>query len=101
MDSTTAAVASGSGSTSTEAVQSQARGEDEEAAKSGSDKQEDVEPSTSAAPPHRKIKCKPQLLQFLEAEAAKEEDRFNRQQAASEDTSKRFLELFEELVYEE
>ncbi|KAK5936062.1 hypothetical protein CgunFtcFv8_021363 [Champsocephalus gunnari] len=53
MDSATAAVASGSGSTSTEAVQSQAT-VDEEAAKSGPDSQEDVEPSTSAGPPPRK-----------------------------------------------
>ncbi|KAK5911878.1 hypothetical protein CesoFtcFv8_001808 [Champsocephalus esox] len=41
------------------------------------------------------------LLQFLEAGAAKEEDRFNRQQAASEETSKRFLDLFETLVRKE
>ncbi|KAK5916172.1 hypothetical protein CesoFtcFv8_001694 [Champsocephalus esox] len=53
MDSATAGVASGSGSTSTEAVQSQAT-VDEEAAKSGPDSQEDVEPSTSAGPPPRK-----------------------------------------------
>ncbi|XP_034083665.1 uncharacterized protein LOC117553723 [Gymnodraco acuticeps] len=97
MDSATAAVASGSGSTSTEAVQSQATVEDEEAAKSGSDRQEDVEPSTSAGPPPRK-KRKRSLLQFLEVEAANEGDRFNRQQAASEETSKRFLDLFEALV---
>ncbi|KAK5933388.1 hypothetical protein CgunFtcFv8_013874 [Champsocephalus gunnari] len=100
MDSATAAVASGSGSTSTEAVQSQATVEDEEAAKSGSDSQEDVKPSTSAGPLPRKKRNR-SLLQFLEAGAAKEEDRFNRQQAASEETSKRFLDLFETLVRKE
>ncbi|KAK5925649.1 hypothetical protein CgunFtcFv8_018158 [Champsocephalus gunnari] len=63
-------VASGSGSTSTKAVQSQATVENEEAAKSGSDSQEDVEPSTSAAPRKKRNRS---LLQFLEAV------RFNRQ----------------------
>ncbi|KAK5906862.1 hypothetical protein CesoFtcFv8_004768 [Champsocephalus esox] len=100
MDSATAAVASGSGSTSTEAVQSQATVEDEEATESGSDSQECVEPSTSAAPPTRKKRKSP-LLQFLEAEAVKEEDRFNRIQAASEEASAKFLKLFEELVRKE
>ena len=37
-------------------------------------------------------------MQFLEAEAVKEEDRFNRQQAAAEEASAKFLKLFEELV---
>ncbi|KAF3859085.1 hypothetical protein F7725_021484 [Dissostichus mawsoni] len=36
-----------------------------------------------------------------DAEAVKEEDRFNRQQAASEETSTKFLELFEQLVRKE
>ncbi|KAK5930437.1 hypothetical protein CgunFtcFv8_026672 [Champsocephalus gunnari] len=88
------------GSTSTEAVQSQATVEDEEATESGSDSQECVEPSTSAAPPTRKKRKSP-LLQFLEAEAVKEEDRFNRIQAASEEASAKFLKLFEELVRKE
>ncbi|KAL3045388.1 hypothetical protein OYC64_013624 [Pagothenia borchgrevinki] len=96
MDSATAAVASGSGSTSTEAVQSQATVEDEEATESGSDSQEYVEPSTSAGPSPRNV-----LLQFLEAEAVKKEDRFNRQQAASEEASTKFFQLFEELVRKE
>ncbi|KAI9523838.1 hypothetical protein NQZ68_024360 [Dissostichus eleginoides] len=82
MDSATAAVASGSGSTSTEAVQRQATVEDEEATESGADSQED-------------------LIRFLEADAVKEEDRFNRQQAASEETFTKFLELFEQLVRKE
>ncbi|KAK5933417.1 hypothetical protein CgunFtcFv8_013902 [Champsocephalus gunnari] len=99
MDSATAAVASGCGSTSTEAVQSQAT-VDEEAAKSGPDSQKDVEPSTSAGPPPRKKRNR-SLLQFLEVEAANEGDRFNRQQAASEESSKRFLDLFEALVRKE
>ncbi|KAI9523180.1 hypothetical protein NQZ68_030528 [Dissostichus eleginoides] len=101
MDSATAAVASGSGSTSTEAVQSQATVEDEEATESGSDSQEDVEPPTSAGPPPCKKKRKTLLLQFLEAEAVKEEDRFNRQQAASVEASTKFLQLFEELIRKE
>ncbi|XP_034059801.1 uncharacterized protein LOC117538309 [Gymnodraco acuticeps] len=100
MDSATAALASGSGSTYTEAVQSQATVEDEEATESGLDSQEDVEPSTSAGPPPRQKK-KSALLQFLEAEAVKEEDRFNRQQAASEEASAKFLKLFEEVVSKE
>ncbi|KAI9525173.1 hypothetical protein NQZ68_009374 [Dissostichus eleginoides] len=100
MDSATATVASGSGSTSTEAVQCQATVEDEEATESGSDSQEYVEPSTSADPPPRK-KRKTVLLQFLKAEAVKEEDRFSRQQAASEEASAKFLQLFEELVRKE
>ncbi|KAF3859110.1 hypothetical protein F7725_021509 [Dissostichus mawsoni] len=95
MDSATAAVASGSGSTSTEAVQIQATVEDEEATESDSDSQEDVEPSTYAGPPPRKKKRK---SQFMEAEAAKEDKRFNRQQAATAETSKQFLDLFQELV---
>ena len=98
MDSATAAVASGSGSTPT--VQSQATVEDEEATESGSDSQECVEPSTSAGPPPRKRR-KGVILQFLEAEAVKEEDRFNRQQAAAEEASAKFLKLFEELVRKE
>ncbi|KAF3844508.1 hypothetical protein F7725_007671 [Dissostichus mawsoni] len=98
MDSVTAAVASGSGSTSTEAVQSQATVEDEEAAKSASDSQEDVEPSTSAGPPPRASR-KSQLLQFLKA--AKADECFNRQQAATAETSTKFLELFQELVRKE
>ncbi|KAK5916173.1 hypothetical protein CesoFtcFv8_001694 [Champsocephalus esox] len=39
--------------------------------------------------------------QFLEVEAANEGDCFNRQQAASEGSSKRFLDLFEGLVRKE
>ncbi|KAI9545981.1 hypothetical protein NQZ68_032063 [Dissostichus eleginoides] len=99
MDSAMAALASGSGSTSTEAVQSQATVEDEEATESGSDSQEDVEPSISAGPLPRKKNGKTLLLQFLEA--VKEEDRFNGQQAASEEASTKFLQLFEELVRKE
>ncbi|KAK5935933.1 hypothetical protein CgunFtcFv8_021244 [Champsocephalus gunnari] len=41
------------------------------------------------------------LLQFLEVEAANEGDRFNRQQAASEESSKRFRDLFVALVRKE
>ena len=47
-----------------------------------------------AKKPHKTL-----LLQFLEAEAVKEEDRLNRQQAASEEEE--FLQLFEELVRKE
>ncbi|KAI9536435.1 hypothetical protein NQZ68_033694 [Dissostichus eleginoides] len=54
--------------------------EDEEVTESGSDSQEDVEPPTSAGRPPRKNINKFELLQFLE------EDQFNRQQAALEDT---------------
>eukprot|EP00064_Thunnus_orientalis_P013602 superscaffoldBa00002245_g13641 len=71
------AVASGSGSTSSEAAQSQETVEDEEALESDSDSRlEDIEPSTSASRPPRK-KRHFQVLQFLEEEAAKEEERFN------------------------
>ncbi|KAK5923339.1 hypothetical protein CgunFtcFv8_000319 [Champsocephalus gunnari] len=95
MDSATAAVASGSGSTSTEAVQSQVTVEDEEAAKSGSDKQEDVEPSTSAAPPPRKKNANHSCC------SSWRRPRRRTASTASKETSKRFLELFEELVRKE
>ena len=78
-----AAVASCSGSTPTEAVQSQDTVKDEEATDSGSDSNlRDVEPSTSAGPCPRKRRKKFEVMQFLQEEAAKEEERFERQHQA-------------------
>ncbi|KAF3854300.1 hypothetical protein F7725_022355 [Dissostichus mawsoni] len=97
MYSATAAVASGSGSTSTEAVQSQATVEDEEATESGSDSQEDVEPSTSAGPPPSKKKSLNYCI-FWRRRRQKRRTASTASRQHMRKPKKKFLELFEQLV---
>ncbi|KAL3045269.1 hypothetical protein OYC64_013516 [Pagothenia borchgrevinki] len=93
-----APVASNGSTSAAAAVQAwEEEEEEEEAAQPGSSSL-DVEPSTSATPPPRKKKKEDALLDFVKAEAAREEERFKASQQANEASTKRFLDLFEKLV---
>ncbi|KAL3060453.1 hypothetical protein OYC64_014913 [Pagothenia borchgrevinki] len=89
-----AAVASDGSTSAAAAVQAW---EEEEEAQPGSSSL-DVEPSTSATPPPGKKKKEDALLDFVKAEAAREEERFKASQQVNEASTKRFLDLFEKLV---
>lgn len=67
-------------------------------APSGRDNFQEERPCTSSGPPPPKKKRSNRVLDFLEKEAEKEEERLQATHKLMESTSNRFLDLFEQLI---